>query len=55
MKTIFQFLGISEFDATELKAKTVKQNPHKLATLIENYDEVFSALQGTQHECFLEE
>ena len=55
MRTLSQFLGIKEFEADTLKAGTVKQNPARLEELIENYDEVCSALHNTQHEWFLED
>ena len=55
MRTISRFLGIKEFEADTLKARTVKQNPARLEELIENYDEVCSALHNTQHEWFLED
>lgn len=55
MKSMFQFLGIKEFDSETLTAKTVKQNPEKLDMLIENYDEVYSALRNTKYEWCLEE
>ena len=55
MRTISQFLGIQPFEKGMLKAKTVKQNPAALDELIENYDEVCSALRDTQYEWFLKE
>jgi LPS sulfotransferase NodH len=55
MRTISQFLGIQPFEKGMLKAKTVKQNPAALEELIENYDEVCSALRDTQYEWFLKE
>ena len=54
MRTLFQFLGIKEFEADTLKAKTAKQNPASLEELIENYDEVRAALHNTKYEWFLE-
>ena len=55
MGTLFKFLGIKEFETDGLEPRTVKQNPERLDELIENYDEVCSALHNTQYEWFLEE
>ena len=55
MREIFQFLGIKEFEVEALKAKTVQQNPERLNQIIENYDDVYSALRNTRYEWCLEE
>ena len=55
MREIFHFLEVQEFEVGALKAKTVKQNPQRLNQLIENYDEVCSALRNTRYEWCLEE
>ena len=55
MTTITPFLGVKEAEADWLNAKTVRQNPASLEQLIENYDEVRSALGSSRHDWFLEE
>lgn len=55
LKTISEYLGTEDFKMETLTAKTVKQNPARLAELIENFDEVCAALEDTQYKWFLDE
>ena len=55
LKKIFQFLGVNESQAVRVQPTTVKQNPARLDEIIDNYEEVRSALLGTAYERFLEE
>jgi hypothetical protein len=48
---IFELL---ELEPAPMKGKTVKVNPDSLAQIIDNYDEVVSALCGTEFERFLD-
>ena len=50
-KRIQTFLGVAP---RTLKQRTIKQNPYRLSELITNYDEVDSALTGTDYEWMLE-
>ncbi|MCU0694120.1 MAG: sulfotransferase [Polyangiaceae bacterium] len=56
MQAVFGFLGVGGGDRShDVQAKTVRQNPDRLSDLIENYDEVCTALQATPWRRFIEE
>jgi hypothetical protein len=56
MMGIFQFLGVNPTDAEKIKAGTARQNPDKLNDLIQNYEEVYEALEDTPYKwCLAEE
>jgi LPS sulfotransferase NodH len=50
-RKVLQFLGIDEF--MPLESDLVKLNPDSLEDIIENYEEVVRALQGTTFEKYL--
>ncbi|MGH7503806.1 MAG: hypothetical protein ACREL7_18925 [Longimicrobiales bacterium] len=51
LKELLGFLGVAS--DVELRARTVKQNPSRLRDRIANFDEVYSALEGTRYATFL--
>jgi len=53
MRSVYSFLSVNENEAEYIKPKSARQNPSDISELIENYDEVYSALQNTQYEYFL--
>ena len=55
LKKIFGFLGVDESEAEKIEPGTARQNPEKISVLVENYDEVRSALKNTRYERFLED
>jgi LPS sulfotransferase NodH len=55
MRRIFEFIGVSATEAEHIKSGTARQNPDKLIDLIQNYDEVYEALENTPYEWFLVE
>ncbi len=55
IKSVYRFLSVDENEANHIKPRTAKQNSSDLTILIENYDEVYSALKETKYECFFKD